>query len=160
MNRGRGAEWLFDVFNVEQRKPDRWTRGEWTEAEGYSGRDTPFAGPQLEQYQKFVAKGKVSSRAPVPITAALRGALEKVIGEVRATGAEAILVISPSLVPADNFSELPTGVPVWSYRGPNQFPGLYDPANRFDTGHLNSAGAEIYTDMLALRFARQITGEQ
>jgi hypothetical protein len=156
MNQGRLARRLGAAFGADPGNSDQWSRGEWMDAEGFAGRDTPFEGWKLDQYRKFVEKAKTVPPPRVPISRALRQSIERIVSEVRAMGAEPILIISPSLVPSDNFSELPADVAVWSFRGPNDFPALYDPKNRFDTGHLNSAGAVVYTELLASRFASHI----
>jgi hypothetical protein len=158
-NQGRGAEWLHEVFGMDKGKSrDRWTGGKSKDVEGYLGRDKPFEGPERERYDRFLAKAKTSPPLPVvPISDALREALDRMIAEVRAAGAEPILVVSPSLFPNENFASLPENVAVWSFRGANEYPGLYDPMHHFDTGHLNTAGARIFTDLLSARFASHIS---
>jgi hypothetical protein len=155
-NQGRGAEWLSAAFGMEKGKSDRKMSSKLKE-DGYAGRDRELEGPERERYERFLAKAKVSPPLPlVPISDALREALDRMIAEVRAAGAEPILVVSPSLFPNENFTNLPENVSVWSFLGANEYPDLYDPRHRFDIGHLNTAGARTYTDLLSARFANQI----
>jgi hypothetical protein len=151
-SQGRGAEWLSETFGMEEGKSS-----DPKEVEGYLGRDKKFEGPEREQYEGFLATAKVSPPLPlVPIGDALREALDRMIADVRAAGAEPILVVSPSPFPNENFTNLPENVAVWSFLGPNEYPDLYDAKYHFDTGHLNPAGARIYTDLLSARFASHI----
>jgi hypothetical protein len=82
------------------------------------------------------------------------------VAEVRAVGAEPILVVAPTLDPRENFRELPPGVAVWRYHDVDAYPALYDAENRYDPTHLNDAGAQIFTDLLAARFAELLNTRQ
>ena len=64
-------------------------------------------------------------------------------------GARPVLILTPTLKEKENFTALPEGVPVLRFQDPNAFPQLFDPAHCYDNEHLNHAGAQIFTDLLA-----------
>lgn len=69
----------------------------------------------------------------------------------RAAGVEFILVVMPQNAcdrPAEErLAEL--GVPVFCFNRPQDYPELYDPELRFDSGHANAEGARLFTRRLA-----------
>ena len=86
--------------------------------------------------------------------------MNSIVSDVRAAGVEPILVVAPTVDPRENFRDLPAGVAVWRYHDPSEYPSLYDPVNRYDTAHLNDAGARIFTDLLAERLAELLQGRR
>jgi hypothetical protein len=47
------------------------------------------------------------------------------------------------------------GALVLRYNLPERYPALYDPANRWDSGHLSEAGASYFSRVLARDWAGQ-----
>jgi len=159
-NQGRGAEWLTFELGVEKRKKDtRWDPPEaWKNDEGYQPEeDIPLAGAELKQFTTAVEVRK-KSFPPKPMIPSVRGAFADILAEIRAAGIEPIVVITPTILPHENFDGFPPGTTVWRYHDPNEFPAMYDPLNRRDPTHLNHAGAKIFTDLLADRFAAKLKG--
>jgi hypothetical protein len=157
-NQGCGAEWLGYEFGVEKRKkPTRWDPPKgWKDNEGYEPeKDVPFAGPELEDFQRAVAELRASF-PPREAKPSFVDALSGIAAKVRAAGAEPIVIITPTVDRRENFSGLPSDIPVWRYHDANEYPALYEPANHYDMSHLNDAGAKIFTDLLAERFAAQL----
>lgn len=154
-NQGIGAQWLeYEMGLAKRKKAERWEPpASWRDTEGYEAEpERVFGGEARIKFQKEVAAARVDF-APKPISPAYRKALEDISAEIRACGAQPILVLTPTINPKESFSNFPPDLPVWSYQGPDRFPALYDSANHFDTAHLNDAGAKIFTDLLAKRFA-------
>lgn len=80
-----------------------------------------------------------------------RIALARAIALVRARGATPILFIPPCLAPRADLVAMARelDVPLLVFNSPERFPSLYDPANRFDLGHLNERGSLEFTRLLA-----------
>ncbi|MBK6427918.1 MAG: hypothetical protein IPF82_17545 [Blastocatellia bacterium] len=78
--------------------------------------------------------------------------LRNVVDRVRATGARVILVVPPCLSTRAELIRRAReidGATVLAFNDPDRYPELYDPELRFDVGHLNAAGAERFTMLLA-----------
>jgi hypothetical protein len=78
--------------------------------------------------------------------------VRRIAGEARGRGVELVLVVMPGLS-ADRRAEArlsaEAGVPVLRYDLPDAYPELYDPALRFDSGHLSAEGARHFSRLLA-----------
>lgn len=162
-NQGRGSEWLSFELGVEKRKKDsRWDPPDaWKNDEGYQPEDdTPLAGAELKKFTTAVEMMRKKSFAPKPMLPSLRGAFADILAEIRAAGVEPIVIVTPTILAYENFEGFPPGTTVWRYHDANEYPAMYDPANRRDPTHLNHAGAKIFTDLLAARFAARLKGEQ
>lgn len=161
-NSGRGAEWLGYEFGIEKRKKDsRWDPpDEWKNDEGYQPEpDEPLAGEPLKQFMRSVEARK-RSFPPRPMPPSLRDAFADIVAEIRAAGAEPIILITPTVRPEENFAGFAPDVTVWSYHDPNQYPALYDPALRHDPTHLSHDGAKAFTNLLADRFAAKLNDQR
>lgn len=155
INFGRGAELLRDRFVQRKEKPPKWI-----DAEGFQpGPDTPMTGTELAKLEKSVTRLK-RGIAPSPAGPRLHRALSELMAEVRASGANLVCVISPTLNPKENFTGLPAGLPLFAFNDPNKHPQLYEAAVHYDAWHLNARGAEIFTDLLAAEFATHLKSER
>jgi hypothetical protein len=113
----------------------------------------PLKGPLLAHFKKNVELLK-TKRVPRPIHPVLRDALDDIVREVRAAGAEPIFVVASSLYGAERFRDWPPErVTVLRFDDPSAYPDLYDPANRYDPHHLDVIGAQNFTRRLAEQFA-------
>ena len=86
------------------------------------------------------------------LTAAAIDALESIVRRIRSTGARPVLVVPPCLdarAELISFARDRVDADVVAFNDPERFPILYDPANRFDAGHLNHAGAMVFSKLLA-----------
>jgi hypothetical protein len=90
----------------------------------------------------------------------LRKALHELIGEIRAVGIEPIFVITPTILSVENFAEAPDRATLLAFSDPHAYAELFDPAYRFDSGHLDEKGAILFTDVLATRVAECIAPAQ
>jgi hypothetical protein len=82
-------------------------------------------------------------------------ALRVTIDRVRASGARPILLLPPCLATRADLMRLgDRGIDadLLAFNSPATYPQLYDPQYRFDLGHLNEAGAEVFSRLLAQRF--------
>jgi len=78
--------------------------------------------------------------------------------ETRARGVEFVLVILPSQSANRPFEDRlmeELGSLVLRYNVPERYPALYDPENRYDSGHLSAAGAQYFSRVLARDYAGQ-----
>lgn len=78
--------------------------------------------------------------------------LRSAVSSARKAGARVVLVVPPCLATRAGLigrALAIDGVAVLAFNDPDRFPELYDPALRFDVGHLNAAGAERFTTRLA-----------
>ncbi len=81
-----------------------------------------------------------------------------IAAEMRARGVEFVLVILPSQSGNRPFEERLTeelGSLVLRYNLPERYPALYDPVNRWDSGHLSEEGARYFSRILARDYAGQ-----
>ena len=155
VNAGTGAEWLATELGVVKRKKNsrEAAAAKSSETEGYEPEpDTPMSAEALSEFQSAVADFS-ENLPPLPIDRVFRRALDEAIAEVRAAGAQPVLVLTPTVKEKENFTGLPDGVPVLRFQDPKEFPQFFDPANCFDKEHLNHTGAQLFTDELARRFA-------
>jgi hypothetical protein len=83
-------------------------------------------------------------------------AYHEVFAQVRAAGVTPVCYVTPALRGVDFFAPQPAGETVFAFNDPGKFPDFYRPAWRIDTDHLNDAGAEAFTRLLAARFAEQL----
>lgn len=86
-------------------------------------------------------------------------ALQRTIERIERVGARPILIIPPCLATrADLVRMLVHGVhtDVLAFNDPDAFPELYEPRYRFDVGHLNREGAELFSAMVARRFVENV----
>lgn len=162
LNKGRGAEWLAYRVGVEKRKKtERWDPPKaWKDREGFEPeKDIPFAGPAREEYEQALAERR-RNNPKLQVKSSYRRALDAVVREVRAAGAEPILLTMPVMTSRQNFTGLPNDVAVWRYDDPDEYPLLSMGDNHYDGEHLNHAGAQILTKLLAERFAREVLKAQ
>lgn len=157
-NQGRGAEWLGYEFGVERRKKEsRWEPpAAWKDNGGYEPEDDqPLAGEELKRFLAGVEARK-KSLPPAPMKPTLRRAFAEMLAEIKAAGCTPIVLITPTVRADENFEGFPPEVAVWRYHDPKQYPALYEPGNRHDFTHLNHAGAQAFTELLATRFATML----
>lgn len=113
--------------------------------------DLVLRGAALAAYEGELAKlktGKPRERLMDPVPQAN---LERLVATIRRHGAEPILFIAPS---QSGYTNQPRRdvAPLLDFSDPGRWPELFDPRYRADAGHLNTAGAELFTRALADRF--------
>ncbi len=117
------------------------------------GNPGPIRGEDLKIFDERLAI--LRNAQPKPIWPVFRDALEDIIKDVRAAGAEPIFVVPANLAMVVRFSDWPpVGVNVFAFDDPNRFPQFYNPEHRCDLEHLDPQAAAEFTHALAERFAQ------
>ena len=83
-------------------------------------------------------------------------ALRDIVARIRAAGAIPVLVVPPCLDSRAALIALSgnsVDAPVLVFNDPDRYVELYEQGNRFDLGHLNRRGSEMFTRSLAARAA-------
>jgi hypothetical protein len=115
----------------------------------------------LPHYRRLLRQQPKLFEEPDCMTAYHLEMLGRLESAVRALGAEPIFILSPATKPRCEVHEahrqglLPNLLAIDDAR---KYPRVYQIENRFDAEHLNRAGAEIYTRLLADRFAEYLDG--
>lgn len=145
---GRGHEMLLDLLLQAKQETDEL---------GADGYDAPpprdgISPEDLRRFQEAVAELRTKPMRYDRGDPVSRAELEEKRRLIARAGARMILVVPPDpirshFLPADEsaYGE------VLDFSDPNEFPELYDPTDRRDSGHFNVRGAEIYTRIIALR---------
>jgi hypothetical protein len=138
------------LFSFASEPPDRAHRMSLGPAEdGFKPLDFPFEGVELEQYKKrcldLIRQPARKSQLP-PLAAK---SLDSLIKAIRRTGAEITILISPTMNSERFYPKAKSDVSVLDFSNLTEWPALFASEHRFNSGHLNSAGAAIYTRALA-----------
>ncbi len=158
VNLGRGAEFIAE--KLEMRRTKKPKPPEWHADEGYHpGGVVGLTGEARASYLRIVERLKrgIPPAAPAP---AFAKAMEEIVAEVRAAGAEPIFVIAPTLNERENLLTIPGGAPLIPLNDPQKYPVLYDPDLHYDGWHLNERGAHVFTRILAEQFAAKTAPPQ
>jgi hypothetical protein len=89
---------------------------------------------------------------------ASQSALDRSLAVIRGAGARPIFLISPTTLET-NFYPRPAQEREWTifdFSDERQYPRLFAPEHRIDTGHVNSEGARIFSELLARRFVEMV----
>jgi hypothetical protein len=88
------------------------------------------------------------------------GALERLVDDVHAAGAELIFLEPPSPDPnLYGFRSAPGNFPMLRFQDPELYPDLFLPEERYDALHFRPVGAARFTSALASAFVRLQNGE-
>ena len=153
---GRGAQ-LFDRWrHSAAAEPMSW------EKLGVNGDgwvptrpdDAAESAAQLARLASLVAERQTKTAKPRQSDRVTQAVLAEAIGKIIHAGATPILIIPPRtrstyFVPSAENARLAAVIDLCS---PAKYPQLYAPQYRVDTSHLNAAGAEIFTGIVAERF--------
>jgi hypothetical protein len=158
---GRGAEWIaHEITSEPRRRTDRWRppRG-WRDLEGYEPMpDKALTPKERTAFLAAVARRRAGLK-PLEDTANFRKALREITDETKAAGIQPIIVVPPSLRQFGSISDPPAKIPVWRFLDPDEYSALYDPDLYADFAHLNPKGADLFTDLLAARFAEMLSNQ-
>jgi hypothetical protein len=156
-NLGRGAALCYFKLDPAKDKMD------WDPLGGYYDGfwETPsqkLGDEARTDYERALAERFIAPVREVtdsPSQEALRRFLEK----IKKIGAAPVLIIPPTTA-SRHFLPPPqldgSAPPVFDFSNTKQYLALFDERNRLDTDHLNTAGAELFTRLLAERFAQEI----
>jgi hypothetical protein len=159
-NQGRGADLITRTLKAGQKRKSAGKRlSAWIETDGYhADADSLLAGEARLNFEREVFALKANFES-VPTPPAYFQALRNIVAELRTADIEPILVVTPGGDNRENYEHVPDGLPIFRFDDPRQYPALFEAENRRDRSHLNHAGAQIFTDLLAERFARHLEGK-
>ena len=148
LNLGEGTR-LADPWRGVPPLGPQWTLGSAHDGAVPYAAETEYAGENREGFDRdmealLAAKGKIGKFPPAPLQS-----LCDMIARVRALGAAPVLFIAPVAMTRVNSPAGQVDVPILDFTDPHRWPVLFDPANRYDRGHLNSPGSRIFTRLFA-----------
>jgi hypothetical protein len=150
-NIGRGPEWV----DAKLRGPQKTWRIElpWQASAGFEAQTSPaLSGAARASYEAAVVQLQSVPMAERPVPPLLGAAWSETVNEVRAAGAQAVLVISPTVVARENLTGLAAAgidAPVIAFTDPRRHPAIFNAENHCDEQHLNARGAAEFTRALA-----------
>lgn len=117
----------------------------------------PLSGAARDHYERTLA-ARLASPAPVTQgSGASQAAAQRLVETARKLG-EPVFLIPPTLPPRKLVPVVQT-TRLLDFANPGLLPELFKPEHRMDAEHLNSAGAAVYTEALAVEFRRTVKGE-
>ncbi len=150
-NLGQGSEGLVFLLRGYQKV---WHPAlPWEGHAGFEAKTSPVLGGVRRA--NFEAAVTIAGRAGLQHTAVsplLGEAVRAIIAEVRAAGAEPVLVITPTVVGRENLADLAAAgidAPLIAFTDPRRHPALFRAENHCDEEHLNAKGAAEFTRALA-----------
>lgn len=117
----------------------------------------------LDTYQEAVNLLSLPSDAFATLSPNLLQVTKDLVQTVKDNDATPIFIINPLLKKQENLIALSTKgyVPtLFSFNDPIAYPRLYDPALKFDMGHLNDKGSREFTKLLAEKFSEYLDREK
>jgi hypothetical protein len=153
--------------NVGQRSDlARWVRGLWKDemrskdigpnGDGYTPINREMTATEATEDQADLQRaGETEVRFVSAFTAS---AYRQLADDVRRSGAVPIFLVTPNVVQTRlGFRpESGVGATVMSFNNARDYPALYRKEMRVDPDHLNAAGAEYFTKLLAEDFSRRV----
>ena len=155
---GRGAQ-LFDGWRHHTpAEPMDWARlgtnGDGWVPTRHDAAALAESPATLTRLAGLVAERQAKAPKPRQSDRVTQAVLGEAIAKILRAGAVPILVIPPRtrsfyFVPSEKNARLAAVIDLCN---PARYPELYAPQYRVDTSHLNAAGAEVFTRILAARF--------
>lgn len=153
-NLGRGALLSERLLQVSEGKdPSLGPAGDGFT--GLVGRPEPAA---LAAFEQDLADRKITPVRDRPLDDLAEQNLERIVALIRAAGAEPILLNAPNATPLRLLPSRWLGLPLLDFTDIARWPDFYLLRNRQDRGHLNKAGAEIYTRTFAEEWLKLAAG--
>ena len=148
---GREGEGVSHLFLTPASEPAATFDSET----GFSGYDIVMMDAEdLAGYRRQLSDRLAGPPPPLrPLPTSLRLALKDLVREIRAAGAELILIEPPAGIPLSRPMEPPKGVPHLCYNAVEASQAWYQPEDRRDGGHLLRAGARKFSAQLGRDFA-------
>lgn len=145
-NAGRGAMKARQLLAAPAPTPARET----TDA-GLAG-FVPLVGPpgpSLAEYKRALAERAVTPARRVRVPEEAERNLHGMIELIRRHGSEPILLSTPMPVPLIALPQQTLGARLLDFNDIHAYPALFQVEHRHDFGHLNAAGAEAFSKLLA-----------
>lgn len=150
MHIGQGLEWLAWKDAPSKKKKPRWARRDGYEAQ----EESPWSEGSKAAFARQVESAQ-ASLMPQVLRPGFAADLREIVAEVRRAGVEPLLVIPPTVIPAENIQiGVPEDVPLLAFSRPDEYPELYQPETHYDPGHLNEKGAVEFSRLVAERFVQ------
>ena len=147
-NAGEGTRFL-DPWRGIPPLPPQWVMGSAGDGAVPYAEETEYPGKDRALFESELAilragKAKIGKLAASPLES-----MRETIARVHALGAEPVLFISPMVVTRITSPVGQVSAPILDFSDPHRWPMLFDPAHRYDRGHLNSPGSRLYTRLFA-----------
>jgi hypothetical protein len=147
---------LNDIFSAS-RHPDAIVHELGAGRDGYRPAGKPMAQEKIPDYTKALSKALEQTDQQLIDPYAERE-YRDAAKAIRALGAIPIFLVAPALQQAPQRFRVPPDPPgeIIAFNKAQEYPQFYDPAVRFDYGHLSRAGAEQFSETLAQTFAAEV----
>jgi len=112
------------------------------------------------KYEQAYAGQLAQPAGKVRDNAASQAVIERSLAAVTKAGARPVIIVPP-MISGRNFyptEEREREVTILDFSDVRQYPELFVPEHRTDVFHLNTVGAEIFSDILARRFVEIVKG--
>jgi len=121
-----------------------------------SNRPETMQSEMLSRYQRDLAERERRPARKYEGDRVSQQALSQVIADIEKAGAVPVLVVPPT-TDSKNFRPAPVGsrAIVLDFCDLERFPELFEPSHRLDLTHVNTAGAQVFTRLLARRFVEE-----
>ena len=115
-----------------------------------------MTGQRLAEYEREYADRLKKPPRAFPLNEVAQEHLERMLAMIREAGAEPVLFITPPTSPAKLVPRRPMKVPLLDFTDVHRWPELFVHENRLDTGHVNAAGARVFTRMIFEEFFKTL----
>jgi hypothetical protein len=151
-----GVSDLNDVFSVA-RHPDAITYELGPKHDGYRAAGEPMPAGQVRDYTSSFAKA-MEQNQPQVIDPYAEAEYRNTAQVLRGLGATPVFLVPPSFSqnPLRFRDNAPPPGAIIAFNDARAHPEFYDPAVRFDKGHLSRAGAEMFSRTFAMEFAQRV----
>jgi hypothetical protein len=154
-NVGRSSD-LNDLFS-EDRDPNEEVHELGARRDGYRSAGEPMPAEKVVEYANALAATRKHVE-PRVIDPYAEQEYREAAKAIRRFGAVPVFLLPPKLpqTPLHFRKSLPEPGEIMAFNDAAAYPQLYDPAVRFDPGHLSRAGAEEFTEIFAHTFAAEV----
>lgn len=153
-NIGRSEDLQGWFAMLKQRHPGS---EEFDERKGYGPNVRTMSPRQAEQYEPRLQAWKARARRRF-INATTEKGYRDCAEQIRKSGGTVIFVVSPTANQNEFGFRQPDAAmgPILAFNQADKYPAFYDARVRADTNHLTPEGAEMFTRLLAKRFAIEV----
>jgi len=124
--------------------------------DGYFPSTARISGDKLLDYEKELAHEQANHLGNLAVDDYAAQAYGRFARQVRSAGATPIFIVTPIFPQMPSKFSGPSPGLLLSYNNPTLYAGFYRPEARTNEGHLNSTGAEEFTQLLVADFLRNM----
>ncbi|HEX8077127.1 MAG TPA: hypothetical protein VF511_04880 [Chthoniobacterales bacterium] len=143
---------VFDLVAAEDVEQREWELG--PRRDGYAPLDTKISGGKLAALEGELARERAARIEPVAIDGYAAAAYRDYARQIHDAGATPVLLVPPVLPQLPSQLRGPAPCLLLAYNNPGVYPDFYRSDARMDPIHLNPAGAESFTRLVAADFVR------